>query len=118
MSRDILDQLVRAPEWSGHGIFGERGLARRRVMARQRLGYRSMATVRFVGMPPGLSSPGDESAGPAESSDQAASVGWAESAPRDLPLRPVGHRRSVRQIRHLDDPEILERVLEGLINLV
>jgi hypothetical protein len=76
-----------------------------------------MATVRFVGMLPGLSLPGDESAGPAQSADHAATAEWPEFALRDLPLRPVGHRCSVPQIRRMADPEILERVLEGLINL-
>jgi hypothetical protein len=74
-----------------------------------------MATVRFVGMSADQSPVGHEAA---ESADHAASAGWPEFALRDLPLRPVGHRYSVRQIRRLDDPEILQRVLEGLINLV
>jgi hypothetical protein len=76
-----------------------------------------MATVRFVGIPPGRSSLGHEAAVSAESAARAASAEWPESARRDLPLRPVGHRCLVPRIRILDDPEILERVLEGLINL-
>jgi hypothetical protein len=76
-----------------------------------------MATVRFVEVPPGPSSPADEAAVSAESANRAASAEWPESALRALPLRPVGHRCFVPRIRILDDPEILERVLEGLINL-
>jgi hypothetical protein len=67
-------------------------------------------------MPPDLSSPGHESDRAAVSGDRAASAEWCESAVGDLPLRPVSHRCSVR-IRRMDDPEILARVLEGLINL-
>ena len=39
-----------------------------------------------------------------------------ESAP-DLPTRPAPDRHLVRKIRRLDDPEILQRVLSGLLNL-
>jgi hypothetical protein len=35
----------------------------------------------------------------------------------DLPPRPVSHRCSVPWIRRMDDPEILQRVLEGLIKM-
>jgi len=35
----------------------------------------------------------------------------------DLPTRPMPERQLVRKIRHLDDPEILQRVLAGLLNL-
>lgn len=35
----------------------------------------------------------------------------------ELPLRRALDRRVVRRIRRMDDPEILERVLAGLINL-
>lgn len=34
-----------------------------------------------------------------------------------LPARPVPAGRPARRIRRLDDPEILQRVLAGLINL-
>ena len=76
-----------------------------------------MATVRFVGIPAGPSSLGHGAAVSAESADRDASAERPESALRDLPVRPVGHRCFVPRIRLLDDPEILERVLEGLINL-
>jgi hypothetical protein len=39
-----------------------------------------------------------------------------ESA-EDLPTRPIPERQLMRKIRHLDDPEILQRVLAGLLNL-
>jgi hypothetical protein len=64
---------------------------------------------------PSDQSPLDDEA--AESADRAASAEWSESALRDLPVRPVRHRCSVPRIRGLDDPEVLERVLEGLIKL-
>jgi hypothetical protein len=35
----------------------------------------------------------------------------------DLPARPVPDHQFVRKIRRLDDPEILQRVLAGLLNL-
>jgi hypothetical protein len=35
----------------------------------------------------------------------------------DLPRRPVTDRVDLHRIRWLNDPEILERVLEGLLNL-
>jgi hypothetical protein len=76
-----------------------------------------MATVRCMRMPPDQSRLGHEGAEAAESADRAASAEWAEQALRDLPQRPVSHRCSVPRIRRMDDPEILERVLEGLINL-
>lgn len=76
-----------------------------------------MATVRFVGTPSGLSWLGDESASHAENADGVASAERPEATLRDLPLRPAGHRCCVPGIRCLDDPEILERVLEGLIKL-
>jgi len=36
---------------------------------------------------------------------------------RDLPARPIPEGRLVRPIRRLDDPEILQRVLAGLLSL-
>jgi hypothetical protein len=39
-----------------------------------------------------------------------------ESEPH-LPTRPIPDRHVVRKIRRLDDPEILQRVLAGLLNL-
>lgn len=39
-------------------------------------------------------------------------------APGDLPMRSASHRLPVRRIRCMDDPEILERVLEGLVKLI
>jgi len=36
---------------------------------------------------------------------------------QDLPPRPVPDRQLVRKIRSMDDPEILQRVLAGLLNL-
>lgn len=35
----------------------------------------------------------------------------------DLPARPVSHCRLVHKIRRMDDPEILARVLAGLLTL-
>lgn len=35
----------------------------------------------------------------------------------ELPTRPAPDRQLVRKIRRLDDPEILQRVLAGLLNL-
>jgi hypothetical protein len=35
----------------------------------------------------------------------------------DLPSRPIPGRQLARKIRRLDDPEILQRVLAGLLNL-
>jgi hypothetical protein len=67
-------------------------------------------------MPPGQSPLRDEAAQAAEGAFRA-SVGGPQSAPGYLPLRPVNNRPSGRRIRCMDDPEILERVLEGLVNL-
>jgi hypothetical protein len=36
---------------------------------------------------------------------------------QDLPARPVSNRQLVRKIRSMDDPEVLQRVLAGLLNL-
>jgi hypothetical protein len=58
-----------------------------------------------------------EAAGAAGTADRAAGSEWPECAPGDLPLRPVSPRCSEPRIRRMDDPEILERVLEGLIRL-
>jgi hypothetical protein len=38
------------------------------------------------------------------------------SAP-DLPTRPISDRQLIRKIRSMDDPEVLQRVLAGLLNL-
>jgi hypothetical protein len=76
-----------------------------------------MATVQPVGMSADQSPVGPEAAWAAGRADRDASVKWPEPTLRGLPTRPVGHRCSVPRIRRLDDPEILERVLEGLINL-
>lgn len=76
-----------------------------------------MATVRCVEMPAGQSPLSDENAAPTESASRAGFAEWPRFSPRDLPIRPVGHRCSTPRIRPMDDPEILERVLEGLINL-
>jgi hypothetical protein len=35
-----------------------------------------------------------------------------------LPPRPIPDRQLVRKIRSMDDPEILQRVLAGLLNLL
>ncbi len=40
-----------------------------------------------------------------------------ESGCAELPKRPASDRPRVYRIRCMDDPEILERVLEGLLNL-
>jgi hypothetical protein len=44
-------------------------------------------------------------------------TGGCEPACDDLPLRTATDRVRGHRIRYLDDPEILERVLEGLLNL-
>ncbi len=93
------------------------GLPRAGVTSGQHHGHQPLATVRRVGIPPGQSPLGDEAAGPAENADRAASAEWPASALGDLPLRPVSYRFSVPRIRCMDDPEILERVLAGLLNL-
>jgi hypothetical protein len=36
---------------------------------------------------------------------------------QDLPTRPISNRQLVRKIRSMDDPEVLQRVLAGLLNL-
>ena len=41
----------------------------------------------------------------------------SEAGDGELPLRHVPDRRVLRRIRRMDDPEILERVLAGLLNL-
>jgi hypothetical protein len=78
-----------------------------------------MATVRRVGIPPGQSPPGDEAALAAAGADRAgrSESEWPECALGDLPLRPVSPHCSEPRIRRMDDLEILERVLEGLIKL-
>jgi hypothetical protein len=53
----------------------------------------------------------------AENADDAATLSL-KLAPRDLPLRQVSHRQPVRRIRSMDDPEMLQRVLEGLVGLI
>jgi hypothetical protein len=40
-----------------------------------------------------------------------------EGAANELPTRPVPGGQLARKIRRLDDPEILQRVLAGLLNL-
>ncbi len=35
----------------------------------------------------------------------------------ELPTRPARDRQVIHKIRRLDDPEILQRVLAGLLNL-
>ena len=41
----------------------------------------------------------------------------AHAGPDDLPIRPVPQCRLLHQIRRMDDPEILQRVLAGLLTL-
>lgn len=41
----------------------------------------------------------------------------ADACAEHLPSRPAPDRQLVRTIRRLDDPEILQRVLAGLLNL-
>jgi hypothetical protein len=77
-----------------------------------------LAIVRPVATPPGGSSLDDEAVGAAELTDRAAAAVWREAALGGLPLRPVSNRLVGRRIRCMDDPEILERVLEGLVKLV
>ncbi len=106
-----------AVEGGGGGIAGAGIPVQVRVTPGQRRGYRPLATVRCVGMPPDQSPLGYEAAAAAAKADRAESAGRPESAIADLPLRPVGHCLSMPRIQCMDDPEILERVLEGLINL-
>jgi hypothetical protein len=68
----------------------------------------------------------DVNAGNAEDAGTDVNAGNAEDAatvslelgPRDLPLRQVSYRQPARRIRCMDDPEILRRVLEGLVGLI
>ncbi len=53
---------------------------------------------------------------PAERADGTAADGGGPASD-DLPLRTVTGRERAHRIRYVDDPEILERVLEGLLNL-
>lgn len=53
----------------------------------------------------------------AENADGAGADEDRESAASNLPLRPVGYRLRRQRVRCMDDPEILQRVLEGLVNL-
>jgi len=41
----------------------------------------------------------------------------ANTTTEDMPARPVPDRELVRKVRRMDDPEILQRVLAGLLNL-
>jgi hypothetical protein len=71
-----------------------------------------------MAIPPGRSPLDDEAAGAAVLTDPAAAAVWPESALGGLPLRPVSNRLVGQRIRCMDDPEILERVLEGLVKLI
>jgi hypothetical protein len=90
--------------------------AHRSVMPGQRDCYGRLATVRRVGVSPSLSPPADEGDVTAENIEGAGGADEGEP-PRRLPPRPVSDRLPVQRIRRMDDPEILQRVLEGLINL-
>jgi hypothetical protein len=68
-------------------------------------------------MSSGQSPQRDEAAQAAESAFRA-SVERPYCALGDLPLRAVNTRPSGQRLRCMDDPEILERVLEGLMNLI
>ena len=52
-----------------------------------------------------------------ENADVASAAEQPEPAPGDLPMRQASRCLPVQRIRCMDDPEILERVLEGLLNL-
>jgi hypothetical protein len=52
-----------------------------------------------------------------ENADVARAAEQPEPAPGDLPMRQANRCLPVERIRCMDDPEILERVLEGLLNL-
>jgi hypothetical protein len=58
------------------------------------------------------SDPATGDAGGALASD---ATNGAESL--ELPTRPVRDHQILRKVRRLDDPEILQRVLAGLLNL-
>lgn len=45
------------------------------------------------------------------------SDGHEGAGTEELPTRPAPVRQLARKIRRLDDPEILQRVLAGLLNL-
>jgi hypothetical protein len=61
----------------------------------------------------------------APASEPSISAGSAEPASdstndascAELPVRPARDRQVLRKIRRLDDPEVLRRVLAGLLNL-
>jgi hypothetical protein len=75
-----------------------------------------MVSVRRVGIPPGQAPP---SSGTDVTAEDADSAGAAMMEPElvDLPTRTVRHHLPLQRLRFMDDPEILERVLQGLINL-
>lgn len=75
-----------------------------------------MVSVRRVGIPPGQAPP---SSGTDVNAESAGSAGAAMMEPEfaDLPTRTVRHHLPLQRLRFMDDPEILERVLQGLINL-
>jgi hypothetical protein len=56
---------------------------------------------------------------PTDDPDRAAGTGASEDQPADpeLPMRLATAPEQVRKIRCMDDPEILERVLAGLLDL-
>lgn len=54
----------------------------------------------------------------AENADGIAAAEVCEPAVEELPMRPVNSWLPMQRIRCMDDPEILQRVLEGLLNLI
>ncbi len=54
----------------------------------------------------------------AENADGVAAAEVCEPAVDQLPTRPVNSCVPMQRIRCMDDPEILQRVLEGLLNLI
>ncbi|HXZ64151.1 MAG TPA: hypothetical protein VEH05_05415 [Streptosporangiaceae bacterium] len=54
----------------------------------------------------------------AENADGGAAAEVCEPAVDELPTRPVNNCVAMQRIRCMDDPEILQRVLDGLLNLI
>jgi hypothetical protein len=67
---------------------------------------------------PGQPPPGSGVDLAAEKADEAGGADGPDAALGELPLRHVSHCVPVQRIRCMNDPEILERVLEGLVNLI
>jgi hypothetical protein len=89
----------------------------RPVTPGQRHSDNGLDTVRRVRSLLGESEPGDAADVTADKADGEPAASGPGRTPGDLPLRPVSDHQPRQRIRRMDDPEILERVLEGLVNL-